>query len=204
MEVDKSDKPQYIQSIGTWGPLFPIFVDSFYRDSMESLLAVDELIQDVRSKLVERGFNKNTVIIYTSDNGLLFGEHDYIGKLVPYEESIRVPLAIYCPFCLTNGISKKLVYNVDLTSTIVDLTGIDFDTYGGKSLLPILNGESVNWRTVIVSGLEDPPEPTLYFNLNLPGWFMLRGENWKRVQYTSGEIEYYDLSTDPYEMNNLE
>jgi hypothetical protein len=102
----------------------------------------------------------NTVLIVTSDNGYLYGEHRFSEKLVPYEESIRVPLFIRLPLSLMQALgatgygrftSRDLVVNTDLAPTIAAFAGVAAPGADGRSLAPALyaairNTIAPSWR----------------------------------------------------------
>lgn len=93
-ERDVSDKPNYIRRISRWTADRRARTDRLYQDRLESLLTVDDVIDDVMTNLQSHGSLSNTMIVLTSDNGYLLGEHRWVGKLVPYYGSTRVPLWI--------------------------------------------------------------------------------------------------------------
>src|SRR4030095_15645374 len=89
-EADVSDKPAHIRSqLLDAGRRDEI--DTFRRRQYRSLLAVDRAVGDIVQALEESGRLANTLILFTSDNGMVWGEHRWGTKLVPYEESIHVP-----------------------------------------------------------------------------------------------------------------
>ena len=92
-----------------------------YRAALQSLQSVDDLVEALVGALKSAGKLDDTVIIYTSDNGYLFGEHRMIGKSAAYEESIRVPLLLRGPDIPANETRSQLVDNLDVVATIVDL-----------------------------------------------------------------------------------
>ena len=103
--------------------------------------------------LRETGSLANTVVIFTSDNGYFYGEHRIdVGKHYPYEEALRVPLAVRLPKSLTGGRqpgrSQAPVANIDLAPTILELAGAEpcwrggCRTLDGRSLLAEAEGDS--------------------------------------------------------------
>jgi arylsulfatase A-like enzyme len=121
-EADVSDKPSFVQT----DP--PLDADDrrrerdHYRSRLRSMLAVDDLVVRVLEELRRRGLTDDTLIIFTSDNGYLFGEHRLAGKSFVYDESTKVPLLMRGP-----GVGRRVVTapvgNVDLAATIYDWTG---------------------------------------------------------------------------------
>jgi arylsulfatase A-like enzyme len=136
----------------------------------------------------------NTVIIFTSDNGYMYGEHRLKGKGGIYEESIRVPLVMRGPGIPRGEIRTQLVNNLDVVATIVELAGaVPGHDLDGKSLLSIINDSAAPWRTaLLVQGI---------WPANPPGrFFAVRTQNSVYAEHNSdtfgAEQEYYDLTTD--------
>lgn len=111
------------------------FVEWNYSDKYEEVMAVyhqqvyaiDVAVGMIRDALKEQGIADNTVIIYTSDNGFFCGSHGYGSKVLPYEESSRVPLIIYDPRHSNSGKklrSDALTGNIDFAPTILGLAGV--------------------------------------------------------------------------------
>ena len=137
-EADVSDKPAATSNRGRLSSADIANVTRLYRCRLESLLAIDDGVKRVVKALKDQGELDNTVVLYTSDNGFMAGEHRIAtGKSRPYEESIRVPLLVRGP-----GIGKgvkvdDLVTNADLAPTIVDAAGAKAGLpEDGESLLP--------------------------------------------------------------------
>ncbi len=109
----------------------------------QQIYAIDQVVGRIRNELADAGVDKNTVIIYTSDNGFLCGSHGYGSKVLPYEESTCVPLIVYDPRHESAGRAQRsdaLTCNVDFSPTMLELAGVDLpDDMDGKSLLPLLD-----------------------------------------------------------------
>ena len=180
---------------------------------------IDLFIKNLRELLVELGEDQNTIIIFCSDNGLIYGEHGISGKSMLYEESVHVPLLVYSPFMESSQIGKRLdslVVGQDIPATILDMCGVKVpDTYQGQSLVPLLKGESINWRKDVF--LEN-----LFTDQEYPRAESVRGEQFKYIRYFSRENdrkaylpdasiegeqpiyeELFDLNKDPKEQLNL-
>ncbi|MCH6255959.1 sulfatase [Puniceicoccaceae bacterium K14] len=104
--------------------------------------AIDVAVGMIREELEEQGIADNTVIIYTSDNGFICGSHGYGSKVLPMEESSRVPLIIYDPRASTNGQKfrcEQLTASIDFAPTILELAGVEAPSnMDGRSLLGLL------------------------------------------------------------------
>lgn len=193
IESDVSDKPYFVQVTNEWVDAKIDETDDAYRNSMESLLAADRAVRDLVEKLDELGELDNTVIIFTSDNGYLYGEHRMTTKGMAYQESVRVPLIVVAPGGATGRDDRLVSVTLDVAATIQDLALVVPDTEG-DSLRPILEAESVLWReTMLIEGYEVTPHPSFTGAI---------GPRWKYVEYVGGDRELYDLVADPYEMTS--
>jgi N-acetylglucosamine-6-sulfatase len=177
--------------------------DSVVRDQLRTLAAVDEGVGALVRALKRSGQLDNTVIVYTSDNGYLLGEHgQFDNKRFAYEESIRVPLVVRYPKAVAPGTRvEALALNVDVAPTLLELAGAEpLEKVHGRSLLPLLGGRPAAWRESFLAEyfLEKVAPRT-------PAWQAVRTARWKYIRYTEleGMDELYDLAADPHEMRNL-
>jgi N-acetylglucosamine-6-sulfatase len=203
-EANVSDKPSNIKNLAPLTPTQLTNVDAHYRARAEAVLGVDDLVQKVVSTLKASGELKDTVLIFTSDNGFFHGEHRVpAGKVRLYEPSIRVPLLIRGPGVPKGVHRRQPVGNVDLAPTILNFAkakpGRKED---GVSLLPIMRNKR-DWlgRAMDLEAyfnpddLEDTGDPPM----NYQG---VRTDRYLYAQYGTGERELYDLRTDPFELQN--
>ena len=189
--------------------------DEKYQSSVKGyyrlIAGIDEAIGKLRKKLKEMGLDKNTLIIFTSDNGYYLGEHGLEGKWYGHEESIRLPLVIYDPR-LEKPVKKidEIALNIDLTSTMLDYAGIrQLEKMQGESPRPLMEGKKIKWR-----------QEFLYehlMNLDKKGWYVYipqtEGLVTKRYKYMRYFVnnqshtpiyeELFDIKKDPYEKKNL-
>jgi len=204
-EADVSDKPLTIRKKPLMTPSQQVSVGTTLpTDQCRALLSVDDGVAAVLQALQDTDRLGNTLIVFMSDHGLFLGEHRLEGKVLTYEEAIHIPLVIrYDP--LTGGapsVDQRLVVNVDIAPTIVDLLGLTVTPgcpvppYGpcngeleGRSLIPILDGSASDWRSDI-----------LVENHRSCG---VRSDRYIFIRHNTGEEELYDLATDPYQLSNL-
>jgi len=184
----------------------------------ESLLSADRSIASIVKAFERAGELENTVIAYTSDNGLLLGEHGLTGKSIPYEEGIHMPFALRVPARLLGGVKPvkkidRLVSNLDIAPTFLDLANadpcIDDDecrTLDGRSLVPLLRGETAGWprdRAVAIEG-GNAGKACAYRGLRLRDEvFLEKVKEGEDGCVPVGEPELYDLRRDPYQVHNL-
>jgi arylsulfatase A-like enzyme len=173
----------------------------YVKDYLRCILAVDESVGKIKSYLKEKGLDKNTVFVYSSDQGFYLGEHGWFDKRFMYDESYRTPLIVKWPGVTKSGSrNADLVSNLDFASTFLEMAGLDIPgELQGESLVPILQGETPeDWRR------------SLYYHYyEWPGWHMVHRHEgaydgrYKLMNfYDLKEWELYDLETDPYEMQN--
>jgi arylsulfatase A-like enzyme len=203
---DLSGKPAYLKTARNrtqalkYGYDDPTAIRRHTRDYYAGIQQMDAAVGRVLDTLEELGLMGSTWIIFMGDNGWMLGEHGMTSKVLPYEESMRVPMAISGPH-LTPRTSDDLVLNIDLTATIYELAGLDVPrSLHGRSLMAILAGRMpADWRTCF---LYEAPTPQLG---SRPLW-AVRNERWKYVETRLSDdevfVELYDLQNDAVEMKN--
>ncbi len=174
----------------------------YLEDYLGVIKSVDRNIGRILDYLDEHDLAKNTMVIYTSDQGFFLGEHGWFDKRFMYEESFRTPLLIRYPEKITpKSINSDLVQNIDFAPTIIDLAGVTIPKeMQGKSLLPLFYKNNENWRDALY-----------YHYYEFPGIHMvkrhygIRTKRYKliRFYYDIEAWELYDLEKDPQELNNL-
>ena len=198
-ETDVSDKPAYIRATPLLDAEQRSALDRFRQDQYRTLLSVDQQVQVLIDALRDTGRLHNTLIIFTTDNGLSWGEHRWVKKEVPYEESIRVPLAVrYDPLTSSRAPQRSaaLALNIDIAPTIADVAGVSAST-DGHSLLPLLRDPAgAGWRRRFLIEHMEGANP-------VPTYCAVRTQRYLFAHYVTGEQELYDLQVDPYEMTNI-
>ena len=130
----------------------------------QQVYAIDVAVGMIRDELEKQGVADNTVVIYTSDNGFICGSHGYGSKVLPMEESSRVPLMIYDPRHPNSGNqlrSSALTGNIDFAPTILELAGLPIPVnVDGVSLLPLLDDPTTDVREQMAFMNFYGPEPT--------------------------------------------
>lgn len=193
-ELDYSDKPAF-RRIPRLNLTDVANLTRDYHCRLESLLAVDEMVRDILVALRESGELDDTLVIYTSDNGFLLGQHRVRGKVFPYEPSIRVPLVMRGPGVPHRKTVKDLVANIDLAPTIVDAAnaspGLPMD---GRSLFPLMahRGDRLGRAIELEAG-----ETRNNYRGVLTQRYMY-------AEYANGDKELYDLSHDLFELRNAQ
>jgi arylsulfatase A-like enzyme len=197
-EADRSDKPGYVRLLPRVGPDRTAYVDTLRRNQYRSLQAVDRAVDRLLDALEDSGRLDDALVIFTSDNGLLWGEHRWIKKEVPYEEAIRIPLVVRADAVLGEvpRTDDHLVANIDLAPTIAEAAGVELPGVDGESLLPLLRGSPVEWRRGLLIEHLRGSNP-------VPTYCAVRTDRHLFASYDTGERELYDLREDPFELRNI-
>jgi N-acetylglucosamine-6-sulfatase len=198
-EADVSDKPSHVRGLPSIDRERRLELLDRYRGRTASLLAIDEAVAQIVAALRRAGELRNTLLIFTSDNGFMLGEHRIDGgKSWAYEESVRVPLILRGPGVgIPRGARREqFVANVDLAPTILDAAGVEAGLeVDGISLLPLARDPGVaRSRAVFLQAL-DPNRPR-FAAVRLPGWAY--------VEHGSGAEELYDMASDPFQLQSLD
>ena len=200
-EADVSDKPGWVRNLPPLSADQKTYIDDMYRGHLRLLPSLDDLVEGVVEELESAGELKNTYIFFSSDNGLLMGEHRILGgKGPPYEQSIGVPLAVRGPDIPAGRVSDQIALNIDLAPTFAGLGGATAPSFvDGRSLKPTFAQNAPSWRTAfLVEYLRGQQGLPQHNTVRTAG-----GE--KYVEYPSGakvEREYYRLKEDPHELEN--
>lgn len=194
--------PIFFQTPNTEYPLTPPGMTSGFENYHRCVHAADENLGKILNELDTLGLTENTMVIYTSDNGLFNGEHKLGDKRAAYEESMRVPMLLRYPKLEAKGkTNDSMVLNLDIAETILDYAGVPIPAeMQGRSWRPLLEGKEVDWRKSYFYA---------YFIENeypkMPTTTAVRNETAKLVKYVGHEewTELYDIQKDPYETKNL-
>jgi N-acetylglucosamine-6-sulfatase len=172
-----------------------------YRKYCEVITAMDRQIGRLVDRVDELGLDENTVIIFSPDNGMMWGEHRCHGIRQPYEEAIRTPFVVRHPGLVSDPGTRReqMALNIDIAPTLLDIAGIPIpDDMDGESFLPILADKDVEGRKAWLI------EFWKYFPENTPSYAGVRTETHKYVEYEKTlRPQLFDLEADPKEMNNL-
>jgi arylsulfatase A-like enzyme len=224
-EADISDKPPFMQSVPELTPEDVKNMDAQYRRRLQSLAAVDEAVAHLVETLKETGQLNNTYIVFASDNGYHMGQHRLMpGKGMPYEEDIKVPLIVRGPGVRKNAVREDLAAFIDLAPTFAEIAGTQLSIPSdGRSLLPLLTSRQPvdSWRKSVflehysppskeenetLSNALEPPDPgeiqQAALAMPAPDYIGIRTPEYKYIQRIGTARELYDLTKDPYELEN--
>ncbi|MGB0991394.1 MAG: sulfatase/phosphatase domain-containing protein [Akkermansiaceae bacterium] len=175
----------------------------YIKDYLRSIRSMDEGIAKILKHLDDTGLAKNTIVIYSSDQGFYLGEHGWYDKRWMFEESFRMPFLVRWPGVIKPGsTSKTLIQNIDFAPTFLDLCGVKIPAdIQGRSLIPVFKAsgaEPPNWRDAL--------------------YYRYYGESTHRVAAHDGirtdryklmwipktkEYQLFDLQKDPQELHSL-
>ena len=208
---NNAGKPLWVQNQrNSWhGADFPYHTDNpmteQVRDYYRTLSPVDDSLGRIMAYLKKNKLDKNTMVVFYSDNGFMIGEHGLIDKRNAYEPSVRVPMIVWAPGMVPKGVTNPaVVRNLDLAPTFLDIAhGDKPQQMEGKSFLPVAEGkiDEKAWN----------PGDFVYEYYwewsfpQTPTTFAIERDRVKYIQYHGvwDMEELYDLKTDPDEMHNL-
>ncbi|SOE20311.1 Arylsulfatase A [Spirosomataceae bacterium TFI 002] len=174
----------------------------YMQDYLGTIKSVDENVGRVLDYLEENNLMENTIIVYTSDQGFYLGEHGWFDKRFVYDESFKTPLLVSWPNRIKPGtVSDELVQNLDFAQTFLEAAGAEQPTdMQGKSLIPILTGDTKNWErdAVYYHYYEHPSEH------NVNRHYAAVTKDYKLVHYYF-DLDYWELidrKKDPLEQHN--
>ena len=176
----------------------------YMRDYLATARSMDRNIGRILNYLDSTGLAKNTIVIYTSDQGFYMGEHGWFDKRFMYEESLRTPFVMRYPGTIQPG-SKvdQMIVNIDFAPTLIDFAGLKIPSdIQGKSFKNIVANKSIqhSWRKAMYYHYYEYPEPH-----HVAPHFGIRTERYKLIRFYGAvnKWELFDLKDDPHEMKNL-
>ncbi|EPR65474.1 Arylsulfatase [Cyclobacterium qasimii M12-11B] len=206
---DLSGKPEYLKSVRNlsqakvYGYPDEQAIQKHTRDYYAVITEMDEYLGLLFQTIEDLGLKENTYVFFMSDNGWMLGEHGFTSKVLPYRPSTRVPLFVIGPNLKPLDLDQMVV-NIDIAPTILEMAGVLLpDNLHGKSLLPLLKQETVNWRSSFVyEGLGT-------YGGALPNLTVINKDFRYIETFENGTLEkvifqeFYDQNNDALEVNNL-
>ena len=174
----------------------------YMQDYLATVQSVDDNVGRVLDYLDKNGLGRNTIVIYTSDQGFFLGDHGMYDKRFMYEESLRMPFLVRWPAGIKPGSrSDAIGLNVDFAPTFLEAAGLRVpNDMQGRSLLAILRGRAAaDWRTsMYYRYYHDPGDH------NTRAHYGVRTRTHKLIYFwKKDQWELFDLVNDPLEMNNI-
>jgi len=203
IEWNKMMQTEYDEFAGIKDPeeLIKWQFQRYMEDYLRCIKSVDDNVGEVLDFLKDSGLDKNTIIIYTSDQGFYLGEHGLYDKRFMYEESLRTPLIVYSPAIKKHGKrNSDFVLNLDIAPTILDFANIEIPAdMQGSSIRPLVMGKKVkDWRTELYYHYYEK-------SFGLTKHYGIRTDRYKLIHFYDpvDSWELYDLFSDTKEMTNL-
>ncbi len=174
----------------------------YMQDYLATIQAVDDNVGRLLALLDTSGLARNTIVVYTSDQGFFLGDHGLFDKRFMYEESLRMPFLVRWPGVIAPGTrSDAIALNVDFAPTFLEAAGVAVPTgMQGRSLVPILRGRApADWRTsMYYRYYHDPGDH------NTRAHYGVRTRTHKLIYFwKKDQWELFDLVHDPSELHNL-
>jgi arylsulfatase A-like enzyme len=186
----------------TGEPLVRWKYQRYMKDYLATIQSVDDNVGRLLSFLDANGLAKNTVVIYTSDQGFFLGDHGLFDKRFMYEEALRMPFLIRWPGVIKAGTrSDAIALNVDFAPTFLQAAGLPVPAdMQGRSLLPVFGGRTpADWRSsMYYRYYHDPGDHNTRAHYGVRTGTHKLIYFWKKDQW-----ELFDLTTDPFELHNL-
>ena len=176
----------------------------YIKDYLRCVQAVDDSVGQLLNYLAESGLDKNTIVIYSSDQGFYLGEHGWYDKRWMFEESLRMPFLIRWPGVLQPGTqSTALIQNIDYGPTFLDAAGLEIpDEMQGRSLVPLLKNQgqaTPAWRDAIYYAYYENAAVH-----NVPVHDGVRTERYKLMFFPrTRQWNLFDLQQDPRELRSV-
>ncbi len=173
----------------------------YMQDYLACVQGVDDSVGRVLDYLDQADLSKNTVVIYTADNGFFLGDNGLYDKRFMYEPSLHVPLLARGPGIHASAVSDRFTLNTDYAPTFLELAGLPIPAdMQGRSLVPLLKGDApADWRaSMYYRYYHDPGDH------NTRAHFGVRTATHKLICFWKKDAwELYDLVSDPTEQKNL-
>jgi arylsulfatase A-like enzyme len=169
-------------------------IDRIRRRQQEQLLSVDDAVRRIVDALRSTGRLHSTLLVFTSDNGLMIGDHHMVGKALPYRFATDVPLVLrWDGRVAADHVNRRLVTTVDVSATVAGVAGASLPTDGLDLLGPARHSEIL---------LEGRQWQRLDGSLPHPAYCGLRSDRHLFVRWADGFEELYDYENDRYETRN--
>jgi arylsulfatase A-like enzyme len=174
----------------------------YIKDYLCCIASVDDNLGRVLKYLDEAGLAKNTVVVYSSDQGFYLGDRGWYDKRWMYEESLRMPFIVRWPAAIKpDSENRDLVQNLDFAPTFLEMAGVKLPAdMQGRSILPLLKGSRpADWRKSIYYHYYEYPAVH-----GVQRHYGVRTDRHKLIHYyLVGEWELFDLQKDPGERKSV-
>jgi len=192
-------QPKWMQQLP---PTKIVKTEHIVRKQADTLMGVDANVERIVAAVAEHRNIDNTLFVFIGDNGYAWGDHRFVGKRQPHTLVNEVPLMVRYPTWMrvpTPGTDLRLATTVDVTATILQVAGLEpKPTLSGISLTAGVERETIPLEAAATllkgKGLRTQQRPA---------YCGVRDTRYTYVKYATGEVEFYDLETDPFQIVNL-
>jgi arylsulfatase A-like enzyme len=216
-EADVSDKPFFIRDLPPLNDAEKAGLLETARQRAEALSVVDDAVAGTIAALEASGELDRTIVAFTSDNGYFLGEHRIRqGKILPYEPALAVPLLVRGPGIPAGEVRTDPFTTIDFAPTILAAAGTAVDLpLNGRNLLDVARSGDRGWDRAVLTEtgprgtVEELDESGPKLHPHDPGPTAkrfsqgVRTRSFLYVEHASGEVELYDMRTDPGQLTNL-
>jgi arylsulfatase A-like enzyme len=188
----------------------------YIKDYLRCIQSVDDNVGRLLDYLDAENLARNTIVIYTSDQGFYLGDHGWFDKRIMYEEALRMPFLMRYPAGIRPGtVNRDMVLNIDFAPMFLDYAGARPPAeMQGRSFRANLQGHTPrDWRKAMYYRYWMHNDP----DHHVPGHYGIRTDRWKLIYFYNKalgmtgstdnnappEWELYDFRNDPREMKNL-
>jgi arylsulfatase A-like enzyme len=176
----------------------------YLHDYLGCVASVDEGVGRLLDYLKDTGLDKDTIVVYSSDQGFYLGEHGWFDKRWIFEESLRTPLLVRWPGVVKPGsVNKDIVSNLDFGETFLEAAGVAVPgEMQGRSLVPVLRGRTpADWRKSLYYHYYEYPGPH-----KVRRHYGVVTDRYKLVYFYEPDMNYwelFDLQSDPHELRSV-
>jgi arylsulfatase A-like enzyme len=199
-ERNVSDKPNYIRNKDRVNIGRPAQTREL---QLKTLLSVDDLVDNLFTKLSATGELENTYLFFMSDHGYSWADHRLFSagalKNTPYTNSVKVPYLMYDPTLASGTDDDRLVANIDIAPTLMDLADAPSPQEPAMDGRSLLSGAAREW--LLLEWWKARGQS------GIPPWRSIRSKDAQYIEYLrKGKVfdrEYYRLLEDPYQLENV-
>jgi|688.fasta_scaffold17038_2 arylsulfatase A-like enzyme len=156
----------------------------------QTITGIDAMVGRLRAELAKLSLADNTIIVFSSDHGIMSGEFGLGGKALLYDPCLRVPLIVYDPRVPSGARGQRreeLVQSIDVAPTILDFASVEIPAaMQGKTMVPLVRGDNIPWRKYAFG------ENFWSTDFGNPRCDSVRSLQWKYIRYFPNEASLFD------------
>lgn len=161
---------------------------------LQTITGIDGVVGAIREQLNRLGLDRNTVIVFASDHGIMAGEFGLGGKALNYDACLRIPMVVMDPRLPPSARGRRLpelVQSIDIAPSLLDIAGLPkCPSMQGRSMMPLLRGERTAWREYAFS---ENLWSTVFGN---PRVESVRSREWKYIRYFATDRSLFGAASE--------